>query len=216
MAKFKVGDRVSVKLVGSPLWREYYGRQNKAANVVAIVVGEYCVKLDTPEYCDDGHWYANEREIEPLPPAVPDGWTPASEPPDSDRNVRVILDDGRVWYAWYGNLKDLWHIYKSGASIKLITENPTVYYDNFRNAAPGEVIAWREIEPEPEARARYSISYGDGWECDDERSIDYDTPDKAIGAAKETASNTGEPVRVWKLIAIVNPGKPEVIRIDKE
>lgn len=118
MAKFKVGDEVKLG-----------GGRAKVIHIESTGDFPYLV-----ERADNRIEFCNDAELYPLLPAIPPGWTPASEPPDGIRNVRLLTVNGERdgWYA-----KE-WFAYKPG-------NNSALHADAL---APGEVLAWREIEPD--------------------------------------------------------------------
>ena len=160
-----------------------------------------------------------ESELSPLAP-IPDGWTPASEPPSDDRNVRVTLNDGREWYGWWSVSFCKWRVYEDDANEKTITSKPEEYCSEIHEADDGEVIAWREIEPERKAdpRVRYAVTREgkpDGYDFDKENC--YRTYDDAVTSAKKNFyAWDKQHVEVWKLVAIVNPpAEPEVVKLEE-
>jgi len=205
--KFKVGDEVKLG-----------GGRAKVIHIESTGDFPYLV-----ERADNRIEFCNDAELYPLLPAIPPGWTPASEPPDSNRNVRVTLNDGREWYGWYyeGGSEDVpaWLIIHDGEDMSRINADKLC---DARDAAPGEVIAWREIEPaaaepKPDAWVRYAIAYKDEVDsCDFEAENCYDTIDRAVDESKKYCRDENKPVEVWKLVAIVNPpAEPEVIRMEE-
>ena len=216
MAKFKVGDRVKHK-------------SGVTGCIVdsSSVTGNYYVRLDRPAFPgDDCMWPFDERELMPLTPAIPDGWTPVSEPPDNYRDMHVMLNDGEKRFGWYNaepiqaDVDSEWYLYPKGTTQKDIVDGDVEFID--QPAAPGEVIAWREIEPaaaepKPDAWVRYAIAYKDEVDsCDFEAENCYDTIDRAVDESKKYCRDENKPVEVWKLVAIVNPpAEPEVIRMEE-
>lgn len=217
MAKFKVGDRVMVRMIGSPLWCKYYGASWRNGVIASASADHgYRVKLTTKNTDDDGVWCPDESELSPILPVIPPGWTPASEPPDGGRyarNVRVLLNDGREWYGWYNGVLNEWFVFSRNVDATEIVTN----WEYMGNSNTGEVIAWREIEPKPAAKVRYAIVSKD--EDEDTELYDDDlflTYDAAEDAARKCARESGKSFEVWKLVAIVNPpAEPEVIRMEE-
>ena len=72
MAKFKVGDEVSL------------GRM-KAKVIHIESTGDFPYLV---ERADNRIEFCNDAEMMPLTPAIPAGWTPASEPPRHERMRR--------------------------------------------------------------------------------------------------------------------------------
>ena len=216
MAKFKVGDRVVAGKLCSPLWHRYYGDSTKNAKIVCVLGdGMYHIKLESKLPYDDGLWVVLESELTPLAP-IPDGWTSADEPPDSDRNVRVTLNDGHEWYGWYyeGGSEDVpaWLIIHDGEDMSRINADKLC---DARDAAPGEVIGWREIEPDakpkPDARVRYAVAA----ELPTSITVWHDSYDAAAAEAKRLCVKCGKPFRMLKVVAEVKPGKPEIVKLEE-
>lgn len=54
-------------------------------------------------------WVTHSADRWPEPPAPkPNPWRVASEPPDSMRNVRVLMDDGAEKYGWHSQSRGEW------------------------------------------------------------------------------------------------------------
>ncbi len=67
---------------------------------------------------------------------IPDGWTNASDFPDSDREVEVMYEDGSTTVGYADTV--------SGDEDK-----PKVWWLHpFRQQVPGVIAAWRETSPE--------------------------------------------------------------------
>lgn len=74
---------------------------------------------------------------------IPDGWTPVSEPPNTDREVQLMWDDGSFGKSSIG-------FYDQKSSIP---QNPEYFWWSYSAAArlhpvpmpDGHVIAWREL-----------------------------------------------------------------------
>lgn len=191
MAKFKVGDEVKLG-----------GGRAKVIHIESTGDFPYLV-----ERADNRIEFCNDAELYPLLPAIPPGWTPASEPPDNSRKVRVLTPDG---------LCDGLHLVVFGEyAWRLFSGNTIAAHF----AAPGEVLAWCEIEPaaKPAAQVRYAVTYkgeGDSYDFDDENC--YSTLESATQAAKRQSVDANKPAEIWKLVAIVNPpAEPEVIRMEE-
>lgn len=187
MKKFKVGDRVE--------------HRSSVTGSVADVLpsGNYYVRLDRPAFPgDDCMWAFGESELSPLAP-IPDGWTPASEPPSDERNVRVTLNDGRKWYGWHSILN--WRVFPENADVARIAKNDD---SNMGARVSDEVIAWREIEPEPEPEHLYFSEY-----------ITINARDEVLSCAHDLktitelsfvdARNEGEYVGVYRKVGDTSP-----------
>lgn len=153
----------------------------------------YHPNLHDPNWCDinEHRLHSDEspivgwKELEPLPPtkleskpepvkpqpSVPDGWTPANQPPAetdtlfSGRNVRVLLDDRRQVYAWYECEINGWYFVGD-------TFNPAMLRDMYSGECTrlNNVIAWREIG--------FSLAIGD-------KVISLTEPKRGIGTIIE-------------------------------
>ena len=150
--------------------------------------------------------WVRERELSPLLPAIPPGWTPADEPPDSTLRVRVLTPIGER-NGWFNDLLGAgkWEIFTGNLST--------------RKAYPGEVLAWREIEPaaNPAAQVRYAVRYSDTVKDKDDDGDYYQTPAEAIVEAKRLVSKYGKEIEVghWVVDAIVKPAEPEVVKFEE-
>ena len=198
MKKFKVGDRVE--------------HRSSVTGSVADVLpsGNYYVRLDRPAFPgEDCMWAFGESELSPLAP-IPDGWTPASELPSDDRNVRVTLNDGREWYGWW--CERVWFVYGYDVPEATLKSNPN-YGDNFTKAAPGEVIAWREIEPKRKAdpRVRYCVAA----DLPTSITVWHDTFEAADAEARRLCVKCGKPFRVLKVVEEVKPGEPVITKLEE-
>ena len=199
--KFKVGDRVK--------------HRSSVTGSVADVLpsGNYYVRLDRPAFPgDDCMWPFDERELTPLAPVIPDGWTPAGEPPDGIRDVLVMLKGGEKRLGWYSESAIIsggnWYLYPEGTTPKSIDDDDTSFDDT--PAAPGEVLAWREIEPNPAAerdpRVRYVVCA---------IPMEHDTLEEAELHAQRTVESLHVNVVIARVVEEVKPGKPEVIRMEE-
>lgn len=84
------------------------------------------------EKATDEDW---DKISTPAPEVVPEEWNPASQPPDSQRDVRVKLSDERELKGWYADWK--WRI------IYLFSKDK----DAGEPLRPGHtVVGWKEIE----------------------------------------------------------------------
>lgn len=174
--KFKVGDEVKLG-----------GGRAKVIHIESTGDFPYLV-----ERADNRIEFCNDAELYPLLPAIPPGWTPASEPPDNSRKVRVLTPDG---------LCDGLHLVVFGEyAWRLFSGNTTAAH----YAAPGEVLAWCEIEPA--AKARYVV-------C----AIPtlYDTLEEAELHAQRTVESLHVNVVIARVVEEVKPGKPEIIRMEE-
>ncbi len=151
--RFKIGDRVMVNRSDAPLWGVLYGGP-QPARILGVLNEEniYHIQVDNKHANDDGLWIAMEKNLT-LIPSIPAGWTPADEPPDSDRNVRVLLKDGREWFGWF---EIAWNVFYKSANIERIKANRCY---EFEDAAPGEVIGWREIDSKPTTGVKCTIDW---------------------------------------------------------
>ena len=210
MAKFKVGDRVK-------------HRSSVTGSVTDVLPsGNYYVRLDRPAFPgDDCMWPFDERELMPLTPAIPAGWTPASEPPDGIRDVLVMLKGGEKRLGWYSESAIIsggnWYLYPEGTTPKSIDDDDTSFDDT--PAAPGEVLAWCEIEPaaKPAAQVRYAVRYSNTVKDKDDDGDYYLTMDEAAVEAKRLVAKYGKEIEVghWVVDAVVKPAEPEVIRMEE-
>lgn len=176
MAKFKVGDEV--KLGGG------------CARVIHIEsTGGFPYLV---ERADNRIEFCNDAEMMLITPAIPAGWTPASEPPDNGRDVRALTANGEP-KAWF-NCANKWRIYFNDTQG--------------RHAAPGEVIAWREIEPaaKPAAQVRYVVCA---------IPTEYGTLEEAELHAQRAVESLRVNVVIARVVAEVKPGKPEIIRMEE-
>jgi len=146
MSRFKVGDRVKLAVDC---------RANSAGSTAKIVdIHEryfcpYQIKFDEPISGDDGLWWAHEDHLAPASPVIPDGWTTADEPPKGPhdaRNVEIMLQGGKRGYGWHGIISG-WQVFSDDADVERIKSTYDYAVDSCA-AAPGEVICWREIQPE--------------------------------------------------------------------
>lgn len=185
MAKFKVGDRVK--------------HRSSVTGSVADVLpsGNYYVRLDRPAFPgDDCMWDFGESELSPLTPAIPAGWTSADEPPIDDHDVRVLTKngDGRGWYGESIFPEEAgWRIYPS----------PNTF--NWKRAAPGEVLAWCEIEPAAKVET--------GWYIVTDQLFKI-THAEAVELALELAKK-GKASYIARVVEEVKPGKPVITKLEE-
>ena len=143
-----------------------------------------------------------------LAPAIPAGWTPADEPPDGIRDVLVMLKGGEKRLGWYSESAIIsggnWYLYPEGTTPKSIDDDDTSFDDT--PAAPGEVLAWCEIEPKRDPRVRYVVV-----------AIPtlYDTLEEAELHAQRAVENSRVNVVIARVVEEVKPGKPEIIRMEE-
>lgn len=197
MARFKVGDRVMMKFntgrITRIAWNEFGYKSAEPAVVAAVDNGDiyfkYRVLLDNKNPTDYGYWWATESELSPLAPTIPSGWTSADEPPDNNRDVRALTANGEP-KAWF-SCANKWRIYFNDTQG--------------RHAAPGEVIAWREIEPDEKVDT--------GWYIVTDQLFKI-THAEAVELALELAKK-GKASYIARVVEEVKPGKPEVIRMEE-
>jgi hypothetical protein len=81
-------------------------------------------------------------------PAIPEGWTPASEPPrgvNPNRNVEIMYTDGTTAYGWYSPIAKKWFFYGN--------DRPANWSDiGGANDYIDGVLCWREMQPAMPAR----------------------------------------------------------------
>ena len=202
MKKFKVGDRVE--------------HRSSVTGSVADVLpsGNYYVRLDRPAFPgDDCMWAFGESELSPLAP-IPDGWTPASEPPDGgdySRNVRVLLKGGREGYGFTWHKR--WVVFDADADVERITTDMTYCGGALWDSNPGKVLAWREIEPERKAdpRVRYCVAA----DLPTSITVWHDTFEAADAEAQRLCVKCGKPFRVLKVVEEVKPGNPVITKLEE-
>ena len=184
MAKLKVGDRVRV-VSAMPDWFFVVGDTGVISANDGSDYRQFEVRLDNGK----GTGWLAESEITP---AVPDGWTPASEPPDNSRKVRVLTPDG---------LYDGLHLVVFGEyAWRLFSGNTIAAHF----AAPGEVLAWREIDPG--RKARYVVCLV---------PTEYTTLEDAEKHALQSVEGMRVNAVIARVVEEVKPGKPEIVRVEE-
>ena len=96
----------------------------------------------------------------------------------------------------------------------LIQADDSVYW-MWKSRERGAYCWWagkEDIEPGPEAKARYIVSA----DLPTHITVWHDTMDEALTEARRLCVKQGKAFHVLKVVAEVNPGRPEVIRMDKE
>jgi hypothetical protein len=190
MAKFRVGDEV--KLGGG------------CARVIHIEsTGDFPYLV---ERADNRIEFCNDAEMMLIAPAIPDGWTPADEPPDGIRDVLVMLKGGEKRLGWYSESAIIsggnWYLYPEGTTPKSIDDDDTSFDDT--PAAPGEVLAWREIEPA--AKARYVVCA---------IHTEHDTLEEAELHALRAMESLRVNVVIACVVAKVKPGNPVITKLEE-
>lgn len=215
---YKVGDRVRVHFnqnihsLSAHVWKQF-GYQD--AERGRIVAADICDCLEYLAELDNGgaRWWLAESELE-LIPAIPDGWTPASEPPENRCDVNVLLTNGEKRLGW-NFLSGKWCIYASSV-VPGTTETARLSSD-YRVATPGEVIAWREIEgetapqPAPKPATRYVVMA----ELPTTVTVWHDTFEEADAEARRLCVKTGKLFRVLPVAAEYKPGEPVVTMFEE-
>jgi len=187
MAKFKVGDEVSL------------GRM-KAKVIHIESTGDFPYLV---ERADNRIEFCNDAEMMLIAPAIPAGWMPADEPKHDCNHVHVLLSSGREWYGWYSP-GIAWKVFLDNADPSAIKRDIGADHGMTRDAAPGEVLAWREIEPA--AKARYVVCA---------IPTEHDTLEEAELHAQRAVESLRVNVVIARVVEEVKPGKPEIIRMEE-
>lgn len=193
--EFKVGDSVRFGLIDE--------KHGKIAGKCRIC-GAWIVETKDGEF----------KHAEKPAPYIPEGWTSADEPPDSDRDIRLLSADGEK-LGWYDGV---WFSYQPGSNNAVLADE----------LSPDEVIGWREIEAEqPEATLHYvspSMSTAKAYAAKPEPTPRWcvaanlpttittwhDTYEGAVNEAKRLFKKTGQTFRVLEVVMEIEPGDPVI------
>lgn len=146
MTTFKVGDKINSPKYGK-------GRIVYDANDGLPFAVQFSAPHSDLHNCDGhtkpgrGKWYHRDGSFSGDQLTLrPSKWHPASEPPETRRNVRVKLDDGREWFGWYGTEAEMWHVMADSVDPSRLQDD-----DYVGGLGKGKVIAWRELKRKPAA-----------------------------------------------------------------
>jgi hypothetical protein len=106
--EYKVGDRI---LVAAKIAAFDPGAENiKYAMEFITLSGTFTLWLDRGVIAALINRPEPQTE-KPEAPTIPEGWTPASVPPSSSRDVRILLNSGKERKGWHGEYTSDWFNY---------------------------------------------------------------------------------------------------------
>lgn len=122
--KFRVGRRVKTQRLGEGV-----------LTFVSKRFQMYTVLLDDGCYVTWSGYHPAEFLVIP-----PSRWTPASQPPDTNRNVRVQLADGRKCYGYYNPMLG-WVVYADDLDKTCLGDRYYAHDSTYSD----QVVSWKEL-----------------------------------------------------------------------